>query len=101
MQLPEYSYLTLRFLQDIIEGTKKCIFQQKCFAPHIPYTPEYGVLKIWPQAIQHPEFASYIPDEWYVRKRVDRKFFYFVLYTIAPNFLLDLIADIEAKKKLR
>ena len=69
--------------------------------PFIPNTPEFSVKLQWPEAIKHPRFNDFIPVEWYVNQRVDRKFFYAILFEISPQYVNALIEDSAAQRLAR
>ena len=60
---------------------------------HVPLWPELSIDKSWSEAIRYPGFISYIPSECRGGKGVDRVFFFGVLASLAPEYLVTLIED--------
>ena len=62
--------------------------------------PELGLKSMWPEAVKHPEFHLYMPDDWNADnlKHCDRSFFYGVLGTLMPEFVSKRVADVMDKR---
>ena len=65
---------------------------------HVPLWPELSVDKTWAEALRCPGFASYIPSEWRGGKCVDRVFFFGILASLAPEYLITLIEDCRRQR---
>ena len=64
-----------------------------------PPWPELAPKYIWAEAIKHPQFLQYLPDQWSANAKIlDRVFFYGVLTTLAPDFVDKLIKDCRLKR---
>ena len=66
--------------------------QTQVVQAYIPNWPELGVRKMWPQAMQIPEFGLYMPDDWTSTEKTERRYFYGILCTLAPDFVEDSIS---------
>ena len=65
---------------------------------HVPLWAELSIDKTWGEAIKYPGFISYIPSEWRGGKGVDRVFFFGVLASLAPEYLITLIEDCRRQR---
>ena len=73
---------------------KKCFKQKDVRHLTVPTVPELGLKNIWEEALQIPEFSSYIPDEWTLaNKKADRSFFWGILSTLKPDYVEQLLAN--------
>ena len=60
---------------------------------HVPLWPELSIAKIWTEAIKFPGFISHMPSEWKEGVGADRAYFFAILATLAPDYLVNLIED--------
>ena len=54
--------------------------------------------KIWTEAIRLPGFIDYMPSEWKDGNGADREFFFGILSTLAPDYLVRLIEDCREQR---
>jgi len=90
--LPRENRCPLRFIQQVSRKEKKIMKQTQVVQAYIPNWPELGVRKMWPQAMQIPEFGLYMPDDWTSTEKTERRYFYGILCTLAPDFVEDSIS---------
>ena len=64
----------------------------------VPLWPELSIARIWVEAIRLPGFADHVPSEWKDGNGVDRVFFFRILSTLAPDFLVTLIEDCRRQR---
>lgn len=84
----------LNFMQQISTGHKTAIL--KSYAPDgkVPNLPEFKVSNIIKEALVHPEFRNYIPDEWVVKpENAERPFFYNILKMLVLEFVHDCVME--------
>ena len=89
--LPQQGKCTIHFMQQILRDEKLVLDRQ--FIPNlvIPNWTELGVKTIWPQACKLDTFLRYMPDGWAGTDKIERKFFFGVLTSIAPMFIQTVI----------
>lgn len=49
--------------------------------------------KMWDEAATHPNFRQYIPDEWFLKDKRDRTFFWGIISTLSPEYTSKLITE--------
>ena len=82
----------MEFLRQIFREEKIALMQPQVKQVYVPCWPELAPKYIWAQALDHPEFLSYMPDSWGPdSKLLERGYFYGVLCTLAPYFVQQLI----------
>ena len=66
----------------------------------VPVVPELGLNNMWSEAVKHPDFLKYLPDDWSQKniKHVDRSFFYGILGTLMPDYLVARVEDVMDKR---
>ena len=62
--LPSESHTTLFFLQQVVTGRKRFLYQADTRYFKVPIRPELSVANIWFDAIKIPGLTEYFPDEW-------------------------------------
>jgi hypothetical protein len=81
-------------------GQKQCFLITAIKSLRIPPLPELAIKKMWPQAIRHPDFLRYLPDEWGPEyHKTERDFFFAILTTLCPGFMESLISDCYAQRR--
>ena len=67
---------------------------KECLHVDVPKLPELSINKIWPLAIQIPNFLKYLPLDWKpANHKVERDYFWDIMHALAPEFVDALIAD--------
>ena len=86
--LPEYRYCRLNFIQQILEGKKKCYFRHEVRDHKIKKEwPELAVSNIWPLIKNNKKVLKYLPSDTMEHGRwPDRIFFWKVLCTKLPKY---------------
>lgn len=72
-------------------GNKSFLYTWQSKPIKVPIRPELSVEAVWPDAIQIPGVLDHFPDEWQGGRRVDRKFFWFVLCALHQDYVQHLI----------
>ena len=85
--LPQQGRCPLRYMQQILRDEKLVINRQAVPQLFVPNWPELGVRTIWPQAARIKDFLRHLPDDWRPDHNTERKFFYGVLTSLAPQFV--------------
>ena len=91
--LPTQNRCPLRFLQQIIRDDKRVLQRQNIPRVFVSNWPELGVRMIWPQAVRIEGFLEHMPDGWDGVHKTERKFFYGVLTSLAPNFVQAVVNE--------
>ena len=91
--LPAKNRTPLKFLQQVLREEKSVILRQQVPLMFVPTWTECGVRAVWPQAIRVAAFRSHMPDDWTATVKTERRFFFGVLATIAPQFLINLVNE--------
>ena len=91
--LPNFNRCPLDFLQGVISERKKCFYRAQVPSMFVPLWQECGIKAVWPQAIQIEKFRDYIPDNWTMTERTERRYFYGVLCTLAPHFVESVVNE--------
>ena len=91
--LPAIKHCRLRFLQQILQGKKKCLHQRDVPNWQIPHWPQLTVKIIFPQIFEKsPEVVDYLPDqEDSYNGLPPRDFFFAILSAIRPKEMEDLV----------
>ena len=100
VHLPRKQACTLLFLKAILEGSKKYLYQGQFKKFSVPVIEELGVKSMWPTAMTIPEFPDYVPDEWIETKgkKADRTFFWEIVSTLQPEYVMALINDVQQQR---
>ena len=78
---------------------EKSVFKNvECRDLHVPLWPELALGKIWNEAMRYPGFANYVPSEWREGVGADRAFFFAILASLAPDYLVTLIEDCRRQR---
>jgi hypothetical protein len=83
---------------------RKSVFKKSELMVHdIPYLPELSIDNNWDFAVQVKGFLAFIPDQWNTAKKVERKFFWAILSTLAypwVELLVQKCREIRMEAKL-
>ena len=62
--IPRKGGSSLIYMQEVLRGNKNVMLKREVKLLKIPNWPEFGIQKIWQQAVQVENFLSYMPTEW-------------------------------------
>ena len=85
-------------MQQILTNQKRFFHKNQVRNLRIPIWPELAVHRIWPQAIQLPNFKDYMPSDWSGNSKTERPFFWAILVTMAPEFAEQLVLDCRRQR---
>ena len=91
----------LRFLQQILQGKKKCLLQRDVPSRTVPSWPELSVKNVYPQVREQcPEIMAYLPDPEDSASRLPpRDFFFAVLSALKPQEVDDMVNKAAAVRQ--
>ena len=92
--LPPYNACSLVFLHQLNNGEKLALDQVVVKRLDVPKLPELAVALQWVEAMKLENFQDYMPSEFCGDSKTPRDFFYAVLCTLAPSYVIALISDI-------
>ena len=76
-----------------MKGEKLVFERQNVANLFVPTWQELGCKTVWSQAIMIKDFLKYVPDDWRSDHKVERKFFYGILTTLAPMFVQTVVNE--------
>ena len=76
-----------------MKDEKKVFERQNVACLFVPVWEEMGIKRVWPEAARITEFLMYFPDGWTATHKTERKFFYGILSTLAPNFVQAMVNE--------
>jgi hypothetical protein len=80
-------------MQAILSKRKRHLKKQEQKGLKLPLWPELSIARIWPEAMQLPQFGEYMPPDWSLEhaKKIERGFMYGVLTTLAPDYVEKIV----------
>ena len=72
----------MAFIQQVLNNEKLYKRRMEIRQDRVILWPELAIAKIWEQAIVHPDFLRYMPDNWTGAKKTERDFFWAILVTL-------------------
>ena len=82
-------------IQQIIFNQKLCYFQDEVRRLRIPAYEELSIENIWDTACTIKNFLKYIPKSWDQPRKVERKYFWEIICTLASDWVVELIQECE------
>ena len=80
----------------ILSNQKRHFWKNQVKNLKVPLLPELAVNKIWPEAVQMPQFSDYVPSDWTANsKKTERSFFWSILISLAPEYVDQLVKDVR------
>ncbi len=99
MFLPAYGKCSMKFLQSITYRQKLFLYQKNVNTMRVPCWEEMSMLKMWPQACNHPQFRQYMPEDYFHKPgNRDRTYFWGVIATLLPDWVDQLIRECRQKR---
>jgi hypothetical protein len=79
-------------MRDLLSESKKHLKQNEVNLMEVPFYSEISVKNLYPDAIQDPLLASYLPSkEQLSNKLPERNFFFGVMCTLRRQYMVDII----------
>jgi len=99
LYLPTQQGTKIAFLKAILSGAKDAIKRDQVPNCTIPNYPEISVVKLYPEAMQDPLTAKYLPNvPEHQPKLPERDFFFGILSAIQPHYVEKIIVDAERRR---
>ena len=96
--LPKLQFVKLSYLHGILRDEVRVFMNNEVRRISVPMWPELSVAKVMPLAKLIPGFFDYVPPEWEQLLKVDRDFFWAIMVTLDPQFVMELINDVREQR---
>ena len=96
MYLMPYQGLTKDFLKQILSGQKMVLLQKDVKAIKVPLYEELNVDKLWKHYHLDERLHKYLPDHVAKGRQVNRKWFFDLFNSLAPEVLQEIIDHAES-----
>ena len=86
----------------MLQRKKKVFFKHETHKLDVPGMEELSVDATWDKAVTIKGFLDYIPDQWTEPGKVQRSFYWEILSTLAPEWVMSMVKqsdDMRAQNK--
>ena len=86
------------WLKDVLAGRKQLLKKSEVQPIKVPFYDELSVKALWPQFKKDAEFLQYFPDKYPQDRGPPRDYFFNVLHTVHPEYLLKIMAHASKQR---
>ena len=91
----------MEYLQDIHNrnSSKRALTTQECYGEFkVPTTPEFSVRRVYDLVKDSVDIDNLLPDHWTTPKKVERAFFFKIVYSLFPAMLEQMKLDADLQR---
>ena len=89
--MPPEELVTKDFLKEVFINKKQLLMKSQYKPITVPHYDELSVKNLWPEMKKDPEFCSYFPTKFPKDKGPSREYFFNILNTLQPEYLVKLM----------
>ena len=90
--------MTKDFLKDVLAGRKSLLKKAAVSQVEVPHYDELAVKRLYPQFKDDKLMMQYFPDKYAAGKCAPRDYFFDVLNTIHPEYLMNVMAHADKQR---